>query len=72
MESSPQFRVAKNVQDLVQSQLPEGVADTTIQRYVQYCMRILSSRIAPLQDSADRDHIKTLLLKKGKFCSFSH
>ncbi len=45
MDSSAQFRVAKQVQDLVGSFLPQGVNDAHIQRYVQYCMRILSSRI---------------------------
>ena len=45
MESSAQFRVAKHVQELVQGFLPVGVNDAHVQRYVQYCMRILSSRI---------------------------
>lgn len=34
MESSAQFRVAKHVQDLVQSHLPPGVNEAHIQRYV--------------------------------------
>jgi hypothetical protein len=64
MESSPQFMVAKHLQDLVVSQMPQGVNDAHIQRYVQYCMRILSSRIQPLAGAADADHIKTLLHNK--------
>jgi hypothetical protein len=34
MESSPQFMVAKHLQDLVVSQMPQGVNDAHIQRYV--------------------------------------
>ena len=66
MESSAQFRVAKHVQDLVQSHLPPGVNEAQLQRYVQYCMRILSSRIQPLSELSDKDHIKFLLVKKSK------
>ena len=44
--------------------MPQGVNDAHIQRYVQYCMRILSSRIQPLAGAADADHIKTLLHNK--------
>ena len=76
MENSAQLRVAKQVQDLAQSYLPVGVTDVHIQRYVQYCMRILSSRIQPLSENSDKDHVKTMLIKKSKsdpriyhFCS---
>ena len=66
MDSSAQFRVAKQVQDLVSGFLPQGVNDAHIQRYVQYCMRILSSRIQPLNEAADKDHIKMLIVKQSK------
>ena len=66
MDSSAQFRVAKQVQDLVNSFLPPGVNDAHVQRYVQYCMRILSSRIQPLSEASDKDHVKMLLIKQSK------
>ena len=67
MDSSAQFRVAKQVQDLVQCYLPAGVNDSHVQRYVQYCMRILSSRIQPLSEASDKDHVKMLLVKQSKY-----
>jgi len=48
MESNAQFRVAKHVQDLVLTHMPTGVSNQHVQRYTQYCMRILSSRIESL------------------------
>ena len=69
MESSANFRVAKQVQDLVQCYLPPSVKDAHVQRYVQYCMRILSSRIQPYSENADKDHVKMLLIKQSKLIS---
>jgi hypothetical protein len=76
MESTAQFRVAKNLQDLVQIHLPPTVSEAHVQRYVQYCLRLLSSRIQPLDSKidgsteADAEHIKTLLIKKSKPIGF--
>jgi hypothetical protein len=56
--------VAKHLQDLVITQMPSGVNDASVQRYVQYFMRILSSRIQSTAGPADADHIKTLLMNK--------
>ena len=56
----------------MQIYLPPTVSEAHIQRYVQYCLRILSSRIQSLDSKvdsnteADSDHIKTLLMKKSK------
>ena len=82
MENSAQFRVAKHVQELVEGFLPEKSSTGQKSRCVQYCMRILSSRIQPLNaevsatsaggqqkgagQSANSDHIRTLMLRKGK------
>ena len=71
MESTAQYRVAKQVQDLVQCYLPPNVKDTHVQRYVQYCMRILSSRIQPYSEQSDKDHVKMLLIKTSKFVARS-
>lgn len=59
--------------------MPTGVSDQHVQRYTQYCMRILSSRIQPLSSAvgasgaqqdlnnpADADHIKTQIMRKCK------
>ncbi len=73
MESTAQFRVAKHLQDLVQSHLPPHISEAHVQRYVQYCLRILSSRIQSFDSQklgtteADSEHIKTLIIKKGKW-----
>ena len=45
VENSAQLRVAKLLQDLVQAHLPPGINESLTQRYVQYSLRILSSRI---------------------------
>jgi hypothetical protein len=66
MKSSPQFMVAKQLQELVVKQMPPGVNDQHVQRYVQYFMRILSSRIQTTAGPADADHIKSLLQNKSK------
>ena len=58
--------IAKNLQDLVVLELPKGATDQQIQRFVQYFMRILSSRIQSVNGSGDADRIKTLLTTKGK------
>jgi len=68
MESNAQFRVAKHVQDLVLTHMPSGVSNQHVQRYTQYCMRILSSRIESLQPGdSDATHIKSMINRKSKF-----
>jgi len=68
VDNSAQSRVAKLLQDLVQAHLPPDINPTLTQWYVQYSIRILSSRIQPIDDgsnqAADADHLKTLLLRK--------
>ena len=61
--------VQKNLQDLVAHYLPGNCTDDAIQRLVSYSMRILSARMqtsVTQHGSADSDHIKQLLIKKGK------
>ena len=61
--------VQKNLQDLVSHYLPANCSDDAIQRLVSYSMRILSARMqtsVAKHGSADSDHIKQLLIKKGK------
>ena len=61
--------VQKNLQDLVAHYLPGNCSDDAIQRLVSYSMRILSARMqtsVTQHGSADSDHIKQLLIKKGK------
>lgn len=43
------------------------MSDAAVQRLVQYSMRLLGARIqsSTVSSSADSDHIKQLLLKKG-------
>ncbi|CDW82197.1 gamma-tubulin complex [Stylonychia lemnae] len=59
-----QFIIAKSLQDLVTYYLPGNASDAQIQKFVQYFLRILSSRLQSSYQNADHDHLRQLLLKK--------
>ena len=65
--TSPQFAVHQNFQDLVTHFLPSSCSDEKKKQFVSYSMRLLSKRSETSHNSnADFDHIKQLLIKKGK------
>lgn len=66
VQSSAQFMIAKNLQELVMHHLPPNSSESQIQRVVGYLMRILSSRIVSLSTNSDSDLIKSMIMKKCK------